>query len=267
MTQTLSIESQLVLQRVYREFFSPGNYKIKSADEAILAYGNNYRIPYVGGDLAVTTWGEFGPSVLLMHGWGGARGQMTGFVDPLLKAGYCVVAYDQPAYGESNGETTNILEIVPTMDFMLRKEDSFDAIIAHSFGTLITSYALVNRNFPPPTKLIYFSAFNRLMDSLERFQVLTELPDEVIEGLRTMLIANFGPGVLEAITNEGLTPQINIPTLMFHDKSDNVTPIEDSRAIAWVWKYAHLVETDMLGHRGALRSESIYKQVLRFLAN
>ena len=37
---------------------------------------------------------------------------------------------------------------------------------------------------------------------------------------------------LEAITNEILTPHINIPALMFHDVTDNVTPIEDSRAIA-----------------------------------
>ncbi len=37
-----------------------------------------------------------------------------------------------------------------------------------------------------------------------------------------------------------LTPQIHIPALMFHDVADNVTPIEDSRAIARVWEYARL---------------------------
>jgi pimeloyl-ACP methyl ester carboxylesterase len=103
------------------------------------------------------------------------------------------------------------------------------------------------------------------MDSLPRFQVLAQLPDEIIEGLRAMIYDNFGQDVLESITNEILTPQINIPTLMFHDVGDNVTPVEDSRAIAQVWKQARLIETEGLGHRGALQSKSIHEQVVKFL--
>jgi pimeloyl-ACP methyl ester carboxylesterase len=200
-----------------------------------------------------------------MHGWGGARAQMTGFVNPLLSAGYRVVAYDQPAHGESDGKLTNLLEIAPTMDLIKEKEGNFDAIIAHSFGTLITSYALVNRNFPPPSRLVYFGAFNQLLESLPRFQVLANLSDEVTDGLRNMIYDNFGQGVLDAIVNETLVPQINIPALMFHDKSDNVTPVEDSRAIARVWKNAHFIETEGLGHRGALQSSEIHAQVVEFL--
>jgi hypothetical protein len=64
------------------------------------------------------------------------------------------------------------------------------------------------------------------MDSLPRFQVLTGLPDEIMEAFRMMLYEKFGQDVLESITNEILTPQIEIPALMFHDAADNVTPIE-----------------------------------------
>ena len=70
-----------------------------------------------------------------------------------------------------------------------------------------------------------------------------------------MLHENFGRDVLESITNEFLTPQIHIPVLMFHDATDNVTPVEDSRAIARVWKHAQYIETEGLGHRGALQSK------------
>src|SRR5687768_2485214 len=258
-------KQQAIVKKAYQAFFSPSKYELKLGDEAILASGNNYRIPFEGGELAVTTWGSSGPAVLLMHGWGGSRAQMTGFVDPLLSAGYRVVAYDQPAHGDSDGKMTNLLEIAPTMDLITEHEGNFDAIIAHSFGTLITSYALVNRNFPPPARLVYFGSFNRLMDSLPRFQVLAQLPDEIIEGLRVLIYENFGQDVLESITNRILTPQINIPTLMFHDTLDNVTPIEDSRTIAQVWKHARLIETEGLGHRGALQSKPIHEQVIQFL--
>lgn len=265
-TQTPPIESQAILKKVYRAFFSPGKYETKSADEAILARGNTYRIPFEGGELAVTTWGDdSNPAVLLMHGWGGSRAQMTGFVDPLLDAGYRVVAYDQPAHGESDGTTTNLLEITPTMDLILEQEGPFDVILAHSFGTLITSYALAKRNFPPPSKLVYFGAFNRLMDALPRFQVIAQLPDEIIQGLGAMIYETFGKDVLESIVNESLVQTIHVPALMFHDKSDNVTPVEDSRAIARVWKSVRYVETDGLGHRGALQSKEIFEQVISFL--
>jgi len=264
-TNISTTESQAIVKKVHRAFFSPGKYEAKSTDREIMEWGNNYHLPFDGGELAVTTWGSNGPAVLLMHGWGGARAQMTGFVDPLLFAGYRVVAYDQPAHGNSTGKMTNLLEIAPTMELIAKQEGNFDAIIAHSFGTLITSYALVNRNFPPPARLVYFGAFNQLLDSLPRFQVLAGLSDEIMDGLRDMIYDNFGKDVLDAIVNEKLAPQINIPSLMFHDVTDNVTPVEDSRAIARVWKHAQLIETEGLGHRGALQSKSIYEQVVKFL--
>ncbi len=263
----MNTKYQAIVKKVYQAFFSPSQYEVKSVDREIIERGNNYRIPFDGGELAVTSWGDSGPAVLLMHGWGGARTQMTGFVAPLLSAGYRVVAYDQPAHGESDGKMTNLIEIAPTMSLVMKREGEFDAVIAHSFGTLITSYALVNLNFPPPSKLIYFGAFNRLLESLPRFQVLANLPDEVMDGLNAAISENFGKDVLDAIVNETLVPQINIPALMFHDTADNVTPVEDSRAIARVWKSARFVETDGLGHRGALQSKEIHEQVLSFLTN
>ena len=259
------VESQAIVKKIYRAFFTPNKYEVKSTDEAIIARGKNYRIPFEGGELAVTTWGESGSTVLLMHGWGGARAQMTGFVEPLLAAGYRVVAYDQPAHGESDGNMTNVLEIAPTMDLVMQREGKFDVVIAHSFGTLITSYALVKRNFPSPSKLVYLGSFNRLLDSLPRFQALANLSDELIHGLRDMISEKFGRDVLEAIINENLVQHIHIPALMFHDRADNVTPVEDSRAIANAWSDAQYIETNGLGHRGALQSVDVHEQVITFL--
>jgi pimeloyl-ACP methyl ester carboxylesterase len=263
--EATALKTQAFVKKAYQAFFSPTQYEVKPRDREIIERGNNYRVPCEGGELAVTTWGESGPAVLLMHGWGGARAQMTGFVEPLLAAGYRVVAYDQPGHGESVGGMTNLLKIVPTLDLVKEREGTFDAVIAHSFGTLITSYALVNRNFPPPSRLVYFGSFNRLMDSPPRFQIQAGLPDALIEGLRSMIYENFGKDLLDAIVNETMTPKIDIPALLFHDKSDNVTPIEDSRAIARAWKSARLIETEGLGHRGALQSSAVHDQVVDFI--
>ena len=263
--ESTTMETRALVKKAYQAFFSPSQYEGKPRDREILARGNSDDIPFDGGELAVTAWGKSGPAVLLVHGWGGARAQMTGLVDPLLAAGYRVVAYDQPAHGESDGKMTNLLEIAPTMDLIREREGNFEAILAHSFGTLVTSYVLAHRNFLAPSRLVYFGAFNRLLDSLPRFKALAGLPDAIADGLRSMIYENFGQDVLDAIVNEKMTQKIDIPALMFHDKADNVTPVEDSRAIARAWKSARLVETEGLGHRGALQSKEVHAKVIEFL--
>ncbi|MFN8461868.1 MAG: hypothetical protein U0X93_08890 [Anaerolineales bacterium] len=126
---------------------------------------------------------------------------------PLLKAGYFVVAYDQPAHGESDGAQTNLLKIAPTMDVMLNHHGEFDAI-SHSFGTLITSYALVKRNFPPLPSW-FTSARSIGLDVLPRFQVIAKLPDELLDGLRDMFFENFAT-LWDSIVNEEFVKGINI---------------------------------------------------------
>ena len=122
--ESSTTKSQGIVKKAYQAFFSPSQYEVKPKARTIIEWGNNYRLPFEGGELAVTTWGNDAPAVLLMHGWGGARAQMTGFVDSLIIAGYRVVAYDQPAHGELDGKMTNILEIAPIMDLIMKQEEN-----------------------------------------------------------------------------------------------------------------------------------------------
>jgi len=262
----LILESQTVIKRLYRTFFTPQEYKVKPTEQAILDKGTGSRLSFMDRELVLTTWGsDSAQAVLLMHGWGGSRAQMTGFVEPLLDAGFRVLAYDQPAHGDSDGKTTNILEIAASMDLLSQKFGRFDAVIAHSFGTLVTTYSIVLGNFTPPSKLVYFGAFNHLMDTLPRFQAATQLPETLIHPLRRMIDKKLGSDVLQTINHDELAKHLHIPALMFHDRSDAFTPVEDSRAIARVWRTARYIETDGLGHHGALRSRKIHEQVVYFL--
>src|SRR5215475_4516748 len=72
--------------------------------------GHRFSIVGDGPELAVWDWGE-GRTVLLVHGWNGNGAQLSGFVAPLLRAGYYVAAPDMPAHGDSAGSHSNVLEM------------------------------------------------------------------------------------------------------------------------------------------------------------
>lgn len=261
----VNVSLQAQVKRAYDAFFTPSQYKVSPDEAAILEGGDTRHIPSETGQLALTTWGTGDKTALLMHGWGGARAHMTRLVAPLLEAGFRVVAFDQPAHGSSDGSMTNAFEQSAALEQVTAQEGRFDAIIAHSFGTLIASYGLTQRNIPAPERLVYLGSLNRLMDTLPRFQQLAHLPDIIIHGLCDLFYANFGQAVLDSVVNQHFVQRLTTPLLMFHDVTDPITPIEDSRAIAAASPNARLVETEGLGHRGALQSEEIHGQIIAFL--
>src|SRR6201999_2421848 len=91
---------------------------------------------YVGfedASLAVYRWGD-GPSVLLVHGWGGSAGQMTAFGEPLREAGFSVVAFHAPGHGASTGSWLAIPRFAAALAAVARFHGPLHGIIAHSLG-------------------------------------------------------------------------------------------------------------------------------------
>lgn len=251
--------------KLFDIFFTPQKVEASAASQTFLDTAAQTEIPFNDLQLILSAWGD-GPTVLLVHGWGGNRAQLRGFVPPLVEAGFRVVAFDFPAHGDAPGLTTNILEMSAVLKRVADYAGPFHAIIAHSFGTLVTSYTLIQHPEISPSRLVYFGAMNRLMDSFPRFQQLADLSDEITTRLQRTVEETFGRDLLASINNESLTPRLHIPALMFHDENDPVTPVEDSLEIARVWPMAKLTVTKGLGHRNALRHEGIIRETVTFIA-
>src|SRR3954462_14670421 len=99
-----------------------------------------------GRPVAVWTWGH-GPTVLLVHGWGGYGGQMQALVDPLVRAGYEVVVFDAPAHGESGpsqlgARRTTLFDFGYVIDSIGRDRHDLAGIIAHSGGCTAVAWSL-----------------------------------------------------------------------------------------------------------------------------
>ena len=86
------VAPELVARGALRLWCTPARPK----DRPAIPGGTAFRT----GPIAGQVWGD-GPTVYLVHGWGGHRGQLRSLVEPLVDAGLRVVAYDAPAHGDS----------------------------------------------------------------------------------------------------------------------------------------------------------------------
>src|SRR3712207_6641379 len=85
-----------------RIFCAPPASSLPSAVRDLFTRRERSSIVVDGGRVAVWEWGN-GPTVALVHGWGSRAARLAVHVEPLLGAGFSVVAFDAPAHGESEG--------------------------------------------------------------------------------------------------------------------------------------------------------------------
>src|SRR5882724_4635880 len=91
-------------------FRTPPRGKRTRREKKILESGERSHISTPVGRLAAWRWSGEGRPVLLLHGWGGQAGRLSEFVEPLLRAGFSVVALDGPAHGDSEGRQTTLTD-------------------------------------------------------------------------------------------------------------------------------------------------------------
>ncbi len=72
--------------------------------------------------------------MLLVHGWEGRGSQLGAFVEPLVRAGLSVVAFDAPGHGDSPGRRLYLTDMADAIIDVERAVGPLHAIVAHSFG-------------------------------------------------------------------------------------------------------------------------------------
>lgn len=225
------------------------------------APGSISRLEAAGSShVVVETWGT-GDPVYLLHGWGGWRGQLGAFVEPLVAAGHRVVAVDAPSHGDSahgafgRGRST-MLEFAQTLTAVVAAHGTAAAVIAHSMGGAATALAIrdglavprvvfVAPAADPVSQTRIFAQHLGIGDGTHREMLvrLEELAGRPISDLdvRTLDLAR--------------TPR----ALVVHDLDDREVPYADGEAIATAWPAAELVTTSGLGHRRILRDSGVVR--------
>lgn len=220
-----------------------------------------------GRRVAVETWG-FGPPVYLVHGWGGWRGQLGAFVEPLVAANRRVIALDAPSHGDSDpgtlgrGRATGT-EFVEALSAAVGKHGKPDAVVAHSFGCAATAVALLDGL--PATKVVMVAPSTELSGNIAVLGRLLGFGQRTRTAMMSRLRRLAGRPVAD-FDIVGLAQRAEVPpTLVVHDREDKEVAYDDGARLAATWPEAELASTEGLGHQRILRDPGVVEMVVDYV--
>jgi pimeloyl-ACP methyl ester carboxylesterase len=216
--------------------------------------------------------GGGGPSVLLLHGWGGRIESFTPVYNDLARS-YTVYAIDFPGFGDSS------LPAVPwgsadyarlTLAVMDRLQITRAHIIAHSFGGQVTMnlaaahperlgklvlVASAGVRGPRTLKAHVKRCISRLGKWVATYgsRVGKTLRDALYRRIQSQDYANAGPlrPTLVKVVNEDLRailPRIKSPTLLVWGEHDRDVPLAAAQVMVRLIPDAQLVIFENAGH-------------------
>lgn len=247
----------------YNLWFSTRRFRLSPRDQQVLRMAERLTIEANGRPVAVYGWGQ-GPTVLLVHGWHGSAAHFVEFVEPLVAAGFRVLAFDAPAHGESPGNRTRLPEIVDAMEQIVRRVGPIHALIAHSFGALCTTYALAEKRITA-SRIVCISPPAHLEGLVVSFADTLGLPPGVEKRFRELLERDFGADMWARFSPENHVTHLEMPALIIHDADDRSVPIAEAESLARAWRGAELVRTQRLGHRRILADADVIRRAVQFV--
>lgn len=204
------------------------------------------------------------PLVLLVHGWDGRGSQLGAFAGPLLQAGFRVLAYDNPAHGQTPGKSSTLLIHSDVQQALVNKVGPLYGIIAHSFGGMFSAYSL-SKNMQAK-KVVCISAPTDFMYLVERYCGILQLPEKVKANIIARINQQFGEDIAQRVSATTTSKVLgHIPALIIHDEDDRDVPIVQSENLHQHWPGSRLVRTAGLGHRRILYNPQVIETTVNFL--
>lgn len=231
--------------------------------------GDRFDMPVRGGSVVGWSWGTGAP-VYLVHGWGGSAAQLRAFVEPLVRAGYRVVAFDAPSHGQSppgpsGPRRSTVFEFAEALRTVAGRYGPAQAVVAHSLGCSATAFAL--RGGLAASGAVFIAPFVDVTPYTHGFARLLGFGERVrvamigrVERRFAMPISSFDLTLMA----RQMTPPPP-PLLVIHDRDDRETRWPDSSDLSRAWPNAQLLTTSGLGHRRILSNPQVIAQVVRFV--
>ena len=245
-----------------RIFCSPPRRTISERMAGWLRDARRFNVTVGNRRVAAWTWGERGPGVLLVHGWGSRGARFVDLGGALLASGHRIVTFDAPGHGASPGRLSSGPEFARAALAVAAAVGPVSAVVGHSLGGFAAALAIDGGLAARRAVLISPSA--NVNSYSAQFAALLGVAAPVMSSMRDRLARRLD-FAWDEMDVPAFAPAMRIPLLVIHDQDDREVRWHDGAAIAEAWPAAELVTTTGLGHHRILSDSAVISRVVSFL--
>jgi esterase/lipase len=203
--------------------------------------------------------------LLILHGFESSVVNFDKYIEPLIKKGYEVLAFDAPAHGRSSGKTINAVVYKEFVQHIWKNYGPIDSFITHSFGGLALCLALEEIPHSDSTKIVLIAPAAETKTAIDQFFMFLKLDNEIRKEF-DKIIEEAGGQLPEWYSVLRIAPKLKGQVLFLQDKDDNMTPLSDVKPIMEKnYPNFHFIISEGLGHRRIYRDEQTRKKIIEFL--
>ncbi len=201
--------------------------------------------------------------VILLHGWDSNAGCMLKFVDKLLEKDKYVLSINLPAHAFYRADKTNLFVCKSAFKTFLNTLPSNKnvSIIAHSFGSAISGYALSELKIKID-QLVFLTSPNHIKDVFEEFKQMISLGNKAYKLLLHKADMVLGEPLEEVNTQDKLKLANFDHLHLFHDEFDKVISYRNSEDIHESIENSSLYKYQNIGHYRMLWNDELVEKVI-----
>ncbi len=217
------------------------------------------------GDTVLSGWelGD-GPTVLLVHGWGGRSTDLASLATRLAATGHRAVAVDLPAHGASPGATTDLLRMAEAVGAAGRRAGSLHGLVAHSLGSVAALLAVADGL--AVERIAVLAPPATVDGAVTRLVRRAGLSAAAEARLRRRIELRYGADVWQRLDVIETAPRVSAAVLVVHDVDDREVPVGEGVRVARALRTEPVLTTG-LGHGRVLVDDEVAEQVLAHLAS
>lgn len=199
-----------------------------------------------------------GPTVLLVHGWGGLSTDLGRVATHLAEAGHRVVAVDLPGHGASPGTMVDLFQLADAVAAAAVRAGPLAGIVAHSLGSVAALLAVSEGVDVPRVALLappatLGAAVNRMVERIG-------LSDRGADVLRRRVERRYGEDVWDLLDVTTTAPRVDADVLVLHDVDDREVPVGEGVRVARAFGTDPVLTTG-LGHGRILVDDEVVARV------
>ncbi len=281
--QTLArIAPRTAGRHAYRLFSTPRKRaSVPSAVETVMARAERFNVESGGLRIEAYRWhprSEGAPRVMLVHGWESRGARLAVWVEPLLDAGFEVVAFDGPAHGASAGKRANPVVFAGAVSAVVEHVGPVSACVGHSLGgfasLLAVSGAELLGRAIEVERLVILAGADSGVDAMAMFCDILGLDEDIPQRetngtFLPLLLAGAAEGSDRSVSDfdaHKLFAGHPVPTLWLHDPEDDEVPFGAAERVARACPHVTLEPIADLGHHRIARDPKMIRRGLDFLA-